>query len=96
MKKEDIAIALKNYIKETEGDGCDYVGEVAKEKAFMAGIECEKKHVAEVLKEIDNFEDLLKYCEDNIPDLSVIIRSAYRIGYDKAIEDTKTILNKLL
>lgn len=96
MKDEDILAALRNYVKETEGDGCDYVGEVAKEKAFIAGINCEKNHVKDVLSKLGNFEDLLKYCEDEKPDLPTIIRSAYKIGYDKAIEDTKTILNKLL
>lgn len=96
MKNEDIVAALRNYVKETEGDGCDYVGEVAKEKAFMAGIDCEKNHIKDVLSKLDNFEDLLKYCDDENSDLLTIIRSAYKIGYDKAIEDTRTILNKLL
>lgn len=96
MKNEDIIAALRNYVKETDGDGCDYIGEVAKEKAFMAGIECEKNHIKDVLSKLDNLENLLKYCNDENSDLSIIIRSAYKIGYDKAIEDTKTILNKLL
>jgi hypothetical protein len=96
MNNESIVAALRNYVKETEGDGCDYVGEVAKEKAFMAGIDCEKNHIKDVLSKLDNFEDLLKYCDNENPDLSIIIRSAYKIGYDKAIEDTRTILNKLL
>ena len=31
--------ALEEYKSHTEFDGCDYVGEVAKEKAFFDGIE---------------------------------------------------------
>ena len=96
MKSEDIIAASKNYVKETEGDGCDYVGEVAKEKAFIAGIDCEKNHIKDVLSKLDNFEDLLNYYEDENPDLSVIICSAYKIGYDKAVEDIKAMINGLL
>ena len=38
MKDEDILAALRNYVKETEGDGCDYVGEVAKEKLLLLAL----------------------------------------------------------
>lgn len=96
MRDEDKVAALRDYVKETEGDGCDYIGEVAKEKAFIAGIDREKKHVLEALKGLSEFSELLKYCEGDNPDISLIIRSAYKIGYDKAVEDTKTLLNKLL
>lgn len=96
MRDEDKVAALRDYVKETEGDGCDYIGEVAKEKAFIAGIDREKKHVLEALKGLSEFSELLKYCEGDNPDISIIIRSAYKIGYDKAIEDTKTLLNRLL
>lgn len=43
-REEEIDNALVAYSNETEFDGCDYIGEVAKEKAFIAGAKWADKH----------------------------------------------------
>lgn len=96
MNDKEIEEALENYLLETDGDSCDPISKLAKEKAFIAGIDCEKTHSLEVLKKLNNFSDLFEYVKGDNPDMSVIIRAAYNIGYDKATEDFKSTINILL
>ena len=69
-REEKIKKAEIEYSNETHFDGCDYVGEVAKTAAFIAGAKWADEHPKDGLVSLD------KACErlDNIDFIMTFIR----------------------
>ena len=59
-REEQIKQAEVKYSDNTLFDGCDYIGQVAKQEAFIAGAKWADKHPKEGLISIDNVEKYLK------------------------------------